>query len=293
MRTPPVNLSKKAAKRWKTSPPPGKGFPLQCRRPNTTGGKSIPLQHCRPNTSAPSLELREPSPVHLRYEASKFPFKVAVKPRYPTQELLDRTYAEPNQTRAATQQRPLTKFGLFSFVVLAVASLHLIQSAPFLQLWATNWIEPHFSNSGQTGMNIFLSDKASFLRSSRRMLATGQKPRTVFLAESFRPASGRKVVLYPADFSDVTQLYDTKSSDDVAIARTIERKFFPKHETNEDCVPMSPWQTMSFRKCEVPMCSVSCTCICLKPDFKHLLSSKPPVTAFTRWASCLAYKTVR
>lgn len=52
---------------------------------------------------------------------------------------------------------------------------------------------------------------------------------------------------YPAEQTDVTQLYDTTNSNDVRLER-MERKFFPEHETNANCVPVSDWQFMSFRK---------------------------------------------
>ena len=242
MRT-PVNSSSKS-KHWKASPPTGKDIPLQQCRP------IMRLQQAR----EPVLELFEPSPVQLRYEeADQSPFKLEVRPKYPSQyprKLLD-AYStepthEPKQNRAITQ-RPFTMFGLFSFMVLAVASLHLIN-------FGNHSFEGIRFNSGRNGKNIFLSDKSSFIRSNHRNLVRGL-PRTFFMGEraddespSFQPAPGRTVILYPSEFSDVTQFYDTKSSDDSAIADSIERKFFPMHETNADCVPMSGWQTKSFRE---------------------------------------------
>jgi hypothetical protein len=52
---------------------------------------------------------------------------------------------------------------------------------------------------------------------------------------------------YPAEHTDVTQVYDVTSSNDVRL-KTMERKFFPEHETNKNCIPMSDWQLLSFRK---------------------------------------------
>lgn len=187
-----------------------------------------------------------PSPEKFRYSDVESPLEVAVRPkRYPMDGGLLET--------AATTQRPLTMFGLFSFVVLAVASLHLIN-------FGNHSFQGMFAMSGRSGKNIFLSDKASFLRNSHRGLVVVQ-PRTFFMGEgaendgpSFQPTIGRRVVLYAADdFSDVTQLYGIKSSDDEAIAGSIERKFFPMHETNADCVPMSTWQTQSFREYKINM----------------------------------------
>jgi hypothetical protein len=52
---------------------------------------------------------------------------------------------------------------------------------------------------------------------------------------------------YPAEQTDATQLYSATNSNDIRLA-TMERKLFPEHETNKNCVPMSEWQFMSFRK---------------------------------------------
>lgn len=51
---------------------------------------------------------------------------------------------------------------------------------------------------------------------------------------------------YPAEETDVTQLYSVANSNDLRL-ETMEMKIFPEHETNEDCIPMSKWQFMSFR----------------------------------------------
>ncbi|KAL3786490.1 hypothetical protein HJC23_010656 [Cyclotella cryptica] len=53
---------------------------------------------------------------------------------------------------------------------------------------------------------------------------------------------------YPAEHTDATQLYGVASSNDILL-QTMERKFFPEHETNRNCVPMSEWQLMSFPNC--------------------------------------------
>ena len=62
------------------------------------------------------------------------------------------------------------------------------------------------------------------------------------------PKKHRKILNdYPTEQTDVTQLYGTASSNDVRL-QSMEMKFFPEHETNKNCVPMSKWQLMSFRK---------------------------------------------
>ena len=255
-----VSLSKKSTKHWKTSPPTA---------------KYVPLQHCRPSARLqqarePVLGLFEPFPVQLRYEeADQSPFKLEARSTYPSQCLRDTlidTYSAkpiPNEVGQRTEhvhvhvhdhvhdretaQKPFTMFRFFSFMVLAVASLHLIN-------FGNDSFQGIRSNSVRSGKNIVLSNKSAFVRSSHQDLVRGQS-RTFFMGEradsdspSFETAPGRKVVIFAPEFSDVTQLYGTKSSDDIAISGSIERKFFPLHETNADCAPMSEWQTKSFRE---------------------------------------------
>eukprot|EP00956_Cyclotella_meneghiniana_P043778 scaffold286965_cov93-Cyclotella_meneghiniana.AAC.3 len=62
------------------------------------------------------------------------------------------------------------------------------------------------------------------------------------------PTEQRKTVnVYPAEQTDETQLYGTTSSNDVRV-QGMEKRFFPMHETNKNCIPMSEWQYMTFRK---------------------------------------------
>ncbi|KAL7545541.1 hypothetical protein ACHAWF_008891 [Thalassiosira exigua] len=232
----PVNTSKASTKHWKTSPPPV--------------DKSFPLQYCRPYVSVqqarrPAPELFEPFPVHLRFDEDHHsPLRLVDKPKYPRADLLNGHGA---QIRGGYQRR-LTLFGLFSLLILGVASMHLIY-------FGNRSFQGIRSNTGTGGRNAFFSDKASFFSTRRRNLVQG-KPRIAFMDRSadhdsslYQAASGRKVALYPAEFSDVTQLYSLKSSDDSAIDGTMELKFFPTHETDENCVPMSPWQMESFPTC--------------------------------------------
>jgi hypothetical protein len=86
-----------------------------------------------------------------------------------------------------------------------------------------------------------------YLRSKIRSLFKS-KPRIIFLGDHFQPIEDRKVEQYPAEYSDQTQLYHTKSSDDTSVATKMERKIFPNHEINKDCVPLAEWQQSTFRK---------------------------------------------
>ena len=267
-------------------------------------GKSIPLQQCRKTSiqqaRGPVLELFEPSPVSFRYtHFDQSPLNVEVRPKYPREELglkafdleqKERRHRELAQ-KQETRQRPLTLFGLFAFMVIGVATLHLINvgSQSFDNL---------NSSAEQSG---FLYDKTSFLRSSHRHLL-GRQPRVLFMGQEayqrpqyFPPEPGRKVALYSADRasfgSDATQIYSLKSSDDTSISSTIERKFFPMHETNEDCIPQSDWQTETYCKYEMHSNTYIVRVIC------HILSLvlsphiKRHATTYTRWDLDLACMT--
>lgn len=217
----PVSQIKKSSKSWTISPPTAKG---------------IPLQECRPNIQrGGSLELFEPSPEQLRYSgANRSPFDAAVKPKHPIQQLRN---AELTKSRRSEHKCSLASLGLSSLLVLSVASLHLI-------------------NFGNHSFNKVLSDKTAFATFSRGIAP--RKPRVFFMGESADfnaprfPPTKRTLVLYSSDedsFTDVTQLYDRKDSNDEAIKGSMERKFFPMHETNKDCIPRSSWQSQSFPTC--------------------------------------------
>jgi hypothetical protein len=98
-----------------------------------------------------------------------------------------------------------------------------------------------------SGGDELLSKQTNYLRGKLRFLLKAY-PRTFFLEDHFQPVKGRNIVQYPAEFSDATQLYDTKDSGDAAIMESMERKFFPEHEINKDCVPISELQKSNFRK---------------------------------------------
>ncbi|KAL3762177.1 hypothetical protein ACHAWU_000641 [Discostella pseudostelligera] len=228
----PVSQIKKLKKGTKSSPPLG-GVPLQSLRPS--------IQQARD----PTLELFEPSPE----QHSRSPLEVAVKPKYPRQELRSESSTETNRNRhlRAVTRRPLTTFGVFSCTVLSIASLHL------LYFGHLSFEGMDLTSSNVSNKKAVTSDKHNYFRSNQNVHVKGP-PRVICIGNhldnttpSFVAEAGRNVVLYPAEFSDVTQLYDRKDDDE--IADSVEMKYFPMHETNEDCVPMSPWQTYSFPTC--------------------------------------------
>ena len=70
-------------------------------------------------------------------------------------------------------------------------------------------------------------------------------PRVVFMnKKSERPAS-RYVELYPAVFSDNTQLYGVRNSDDEALSKM---ELCPPYN-NGECVSMLKWQTEYYPSC--------------------------------------------
>ena len=202
----------RSAGKSKVSPPPPEDVPLQYSRPN--------MQQVRDVLAA----------FELSTENQSRPLDVAVRPKYPRQEL--RVEVEPNEKHHVVEQkqhRATRRFvGALVSVVLTAASMHLL-------------IINHVFEGE------LLSKQTNYLRGKLRSLFKAN-PRTFFLEDHFQPVQGRHIVQYPAEFSDATQLYGTKDSDDAAIMESMERKFFPEHETNKDCVPMSESQTSNFRK---------------------------------------------
>ena len=208
----------RSAGKRKVSPPPPEDVPLQYSRPNMQQVREV-------------LEAFELSP-------ESRPLDVAVRPKYPRQEL--RVEVEPNEKHHVVepkQHRTTRRFvGALVSVVLTAASMHL--------LVVNHVFEGILLNSGGDEL---LSKQTNYLRGKLRFLLKAH-PRTFFLEDHFQPVKGRNIVQYPAEFSDATQLYDTKNSDDAAIMESMERKFFPEHEINKDCVPMSESQKSNFRK---------------------------------------------
>lgn len=161
---------------------------------------------------------------------------VAVKPKYPSQELRDE---EKPHTVEPRQHRTVWRFlQVLTVTIIAAASLHIITFGILF-----NEVPLSSSTGGK-----MLSEKTNYLRSKIRNLLKAH-PRTIFLGDRFRPILGRKIVQYPTEYSDKTQLYHTKSSDDASVSTSMERKIFPNHETNENCVPMSEWQQLTYPTC--------------------------------------------
>ena len=191
--------------------------------------EDVPLQYSRPNMEV--LEAFELSP-----ENQSRPLDVAVRPKYPRQELrvvgpVKHYVVEQKQHRATRRF-----VGALVSVVLTAASMHI--------LVINHVFEGILLNSGGDEL---LSKQTNYLRGKLRSLFKAY-PRTFFLEDHVQPVKGRKIVQYSAEFSDATQLYDTKNSDDAAIMESMERKFFPEHETNKDCVPVSESQKSNYRK---------------------------------------------
>jgi hypothetical protein len=147
-----------------------------------------------------------------------------VKPtKYPSQEL------RKNKPLSAKPKRDKHRLGrrfmiVLAVLIMAVAAMHVVI----------------FHGLGSGGNTRYLRSKIRSLFKS--------KPRIIFLGDHFQPIEDRKVEQYPAEYSDQTQLYHTKSSDDTSVATKMERKIFPNHEINKDCVPLAEWQQSTFRK---------------------------------------------
>lgn len=69
------------------------------------------------------------------------------------------------------------------------------------------------------------------------------------LGYHFNGTLGRTIDSYPAPFSDVTQFYSTGNSADPPLSENMERKIFPQHEVDNDCVPIAEWQQTSNPSC--------------------------------------------
>lgn len=231
---------KEGKKLWKISPPPKQPIPVQyCRSyAGTTQQAGNP----------PELELFEPSPRFYgrRQTTSSFPVRrsrcsIDVEKKT-TNDAQSREVQ--NQRTKSRYNRRISSAASFSILALTVALLNLINmSARNFSRWTndrrTNSITlTYISNSfsGNQKAIRHIHPRVSFIRSDRS---------TPSLSLSSRH---RSVRVYEAEFTDVTQLYSIKSSDDTAVSSSIERKYFPDHEVNHDCIPMSDWQTLSFRE---------------------------------------------
>ena len=65
------------------------------------------------------------------------------------------------------------------------------------------------------------------------------------------PKMNRKVQLFPSEYSDATQTYPETESNDISDDSKMEMKVFPKHESQEECVPMAEWQSTFYPTCSM------------------------------------------
>jgi hypothetical protein len=92
-------------------------------------------------------------------------------------------------------------------------------------------------------------DRRLYRKPTHERKAGGAAKRVVFLDDSIahRPPPRRKVSLYPADFTDNTQLYSVLDSDDERVKSMELREPYKQG----DCVPMQDWQTTFHPSCNV------------------------------------------
>jgi hypothetical protein len=92
-------------------------------------------------------------------------------------------------------------------------------------------------------------DRRLYRKPTHERKADGAAKRVVFLDDSIShgPPPRRKVSLYPADFTDNTQLYSTLDSDDERVKSMELREPYEQG----DCVPMQDWQTTFHPSCNV------------------------------------------
>lgn len=92
-------------------------------------------------------------------------------------------------------------------------------------------------------------DRRLYRKPTHEQKADGAAKRVVFLDDSIahRPPPRRKVSLYPADFTDNTQLYSVLDSNDERVKSMELREPYEQG----DCVPMQDWQTTFHPSCNV------------------------------------------
>mmetsp|Transcript_50003 Transcript_50003/g.150424 ORF Transcript_50003/g.150424 Transcript_50003/m.150424 type:complete len:294 (+) Transcript_50003:171-1052(+) len=71
------------------------------------------------------------------------------------------------------------------------------------------------------------------------------------LGQPFRAVRDKRIELYSAEYTDVTQSYPDADSLDPPTSETMERRTFPEHEFDEDCIPMANWQTTFHPTCNM------------------------------------------
>ena len=239
------DFSKQISKSWKNSPPTRHQKILS----------DLPVQQCRLDVRVQQarnqlpLELFEPSPKYYRdkkgfdaYYGRHHHLKFGIKPKNLSNFVEN---GERNQNSSVL-------IVVFSLLVSTAVTLNLIAHQMFMST--------HDDGNGKYGSKAFWhSESIPFFRSTSRSFAKSH-PRVFFdgkgscggLFDSagafFESIPGREIRLYPAEFTDVSQLYSITSSDDSAISSSMEMRSFPKHESRADCVPMHQWQMKSFRE---------------------------------------------
>lgn len=205
-------------------------YPLQCCH------FDIPIQHARRQTD---LELFGPSPRNV--SRAKLPLRsLNIRPNYSKNSTIDSHHA-------ATQNTFMAATLAFSLLFSTAVTLNMITHHKFS---VSRDLETSFWYSESM---VFLrgGDSSMYKRIHPRIVFTGGDARmSVFegVGLAFETTPGREIQVFPSEFTDVTQLYSIKDSEDFEVASTMERRSFPNHETNEDCSPVSTWQMKSFRE---------------------------------------------
>ncbi|KAL7517548.1 hypothetical protein ACHAWX_002467 [Stephanocyclus meneghinianus] len=211
-------------KAWKNSPPPKTNIPVQCRRQ--------PVLH--QNADEVGLELIES---HSKYR------KIRVMSRH---QLLHNNERRPCPPHSPQQKQGKTRslrcFPGLLIMITALCVGNIIRCVCFrtkksdqMRLISkdTHLLVSQNSNNHPRAV-VYLDDNYNALATSPY--------------EHYRLRHRRILDSYPTELTDATQLYGIASSNDSRL-QTMERKFFPKHETNRNCVPMAEWQLLSFPNC--------------------------------------------
>jgi hypothetical protein len=201
-------------KAWKHSPPPRPSFPIQQRR-------QLPL--LRQVSDEAGADSSEPS-----YDYNR----LGLSPRHQVLHSNERRPGSPQPIQQNPSKPPSPRRKGRGVFVLAAVLASLIKLSRF----------------GKKKGEASLRKKSP--STYARVLYLGNSYSLITPPYLNYQNRQRKVMdLYPPEFTDVTQLYSSTSSNDVRLQQTMERKFFPEHETDPYCIPMSEWQSNSFCEC--------------------------------------------
>ncbi len=208
---------------------------FKCPLPVQNYHFDMPIQQARRQTD---LELFEPSPRNVS-QAKRALSKLNIKPQHFKNSTIDSHFVATHTTFMAVTLA-------FSLLFSTAVTLNMITHHKFS---VSRDLEQSFSYSGNL---LFLrGGNSPSNRIHPRIFFTGEDARFgVFegIGLAFETIPGREIKIFPAEFTDVTQLYSIKDSEDFEVASTMERRSFPDHETDKDCSPMSNWQLKSFRE---------------------------------------------